>query len=171
MLIRDERPEDASRITHIQYTAFKGHPVHAPGAEPVEHHLVTGLRAANALTLSLLVEKGRQAVGHIAVSPAVVGAVQDGWFLLGPLGVLPPFQGQGLGSALVAEALRRLGQQGAAGVVLVGEPGFYTRFGFACWPDLGYPGVPGEYVLAARFGPAVPAGAIRAHPAFALAGV
>ncbi|KAF0234630.1 MAG: hypothetical protein FD177_657 [Desulfovibrionaceae bacterium] len=166
MLIRDERSEDVSRISQIHYAAFKGHPVHPPGAEPVEHHIVERLRASGALALSLLAEAGGDVVGHIALSPAVVGDDLDGWFLLGPVGVLPRLQGQGIGSGLVRESLRHMRDIGATGVVLVGDPGFYTRFGFVSVPGLIYTGVPDQYVLAACFGSKAPQGEIIAHEAF-----
>jgi putative acetyltransferase len=168
MLIRDERPEDVSRISQIQYAAFKGHPVHPPGSEPVEHLIVERLRASDALTLSLLAEVGGDVVGHIALSPAVVGDDPDGWFLLGPVGVLPHLQGQGIGSALVREALRHMRDIGATGVVLVGDPGFYTRFGFANVAGLIYRGVPDQYVLGACFGGKALQGEILAHEAFGM---
>lgn len=170
MHIRDERPgneQDSRAIIHIEYTAFKGHPMHAPGAEPTEHRIVERLRASGDLTLSLLAEVDGEPVGHVALSPAVVGADAAGWYLLGPVGVLPPMQGRGIGSALIREALRRLREAGALGVVLVGDPGYYARFGFARVPGLGYPGVPDQYVLAVRFGDRLPQGDIIAHAAFA----
>lgn len=170
MHIRDERPgneQDSRAITHIEYTAFKGHPMHTPGAEPTEHRIVERLRASGDLTLSLLAEVDGEPVAHVALSPAVVGADQTGWQLLGPVGVLPIMQGRGIGSALIRDALRRMRDAGALGVVLVGDPGYYTRFGFACVPGLGYPGVPDQYVLAVRFGQRLPQGDIIAHAAFA----
>ncbi|WP_027191407.1 GNAT family N-acetyltransferase [Fundidesulfovibrio putealis] len=171
MLIRDERPEDVSRISQIHYAAFKGHPVHPPGSEPVEHRIVASLRASGSLTLSLLAEVEGEAVGHIALSPAVVGGDSDGWFLLGPVGVLPGLQGRGIGSGLVRESLRQMRDMGAVGVVLVGDPGFYTRFGFVSVPGLIYPGVPDQYVLAARFADTTPNGDIVAHKAFNITAV
>lgn len=174
MLIRDERPEDASRISQIHYAAFKGHPVHPPGSEPVEHRIVERLREAGALAFSRLAEVGGEVVAHIALSPAVVGNDPNGWFLLGPVGVLPHFQGQGLGSALVRESLRHMrdmGDMGALGVVLVGDPGFYARFGFANVPGLIYSGVPDQYVLAACFGGKAPQGEIVSHEAFGMTDV
>jgi putative acetyltransferase len=170
MHIRDERPgneQDSRAILHIEYTAFKGHPMHAPGAEPTEHLIVERLRASGDLTLSLLAEVDGEPVGHVTLSPAVVGADRSGWYLLGPVGVLPPMQGRGIGSALIRDVLRRMREAGALGVVLVGDPGYYVRFGFARVPDLGYPGVPGQYVLAVRFGDRLPQGDIIAHAAFA----
>ncbi len=166
MRIRDERPDDVSRISRIHYAAFTGHPVHAPDAEPFEHHIVERLRASGALTLSLLAEVGAEAVGHIALSPAAVADNHAGWFLLGPIGVLPPFQGRGIGSALVRESLRRMRDMGALGIVLVGDPGFYARLGFENVQGLVYQGVPDRYVLAAGLAGASPTGRIIAHTAF-----
>jgi len=171
MLIRDERPEDVFRISQIHYTAFKGHPVHPPGSEPVEHRIVASLRASGSLTLSLLAEVEGETVGHVALSPAVVGDDPNGWFLLGPVGVLPRLQGRGIGSGLVRESLRQMRDMGAAGVVLVGDPGFYTRLGFANVPGLIYPGVPDQYVLAACFADTTPNGDIVAHEAFGMTAV
>ncbi len=144
--------------------------MHPPGAEPVEHRIVARLRASGSLALSLLAEVGGEAVGHIALSPAVVGETRNGWFLLGPVGVLPPFQGQGIGSALVRESLRRMREARAAGIVLVGDPGFYARFGFGNVQGLIWPGVPDQYVLAACFGDTLPTGEIIAHQAFGVSG-
>jgi putative acetyltransferase len=169
MHIRDERPDDASTISQIHYAAFKDHPVHPPGSEPVEHLIVERLQACGDLTLSLVAEEGGKVTGHIAISPAVVGEDKTGWYLLGPVGVLPSLQGKGIGSALVSEALSRMRAMGAAGVVLVGDPSFYTRFGFANVPGLGYPGVPDQYVLAACLGGRAPKGDIAAHEAFSMA--
>ena len=166
MLLQDERFEDVIRISQIQYAAFKGHPMHAPGAEPVEHRIVERLRAADALTLSLVATVDGEAVGHIALSPAVVGEAGHGWFLLGPVGVLPQHQGRGVGSALVRETLQRAREADAFGVVLVGDPGFYARLGFRNAPGLLYRGVPDRYVLAAWFGETLPHGGIIAHEAF-----
>jgi len=82
--------------------------------------------------------------------------------------VLPRFQGQGIGSALVREALRRMRTLGAKGVVLEGDPGFYARFGFETVQGLAYPGTPDQYVLAVCLGDTAPQGEIIAHRAFAL---
>jgi putative acetyltransferase len=170
MLIRDERPDDVECISQIHYAAFKDHPMHPPGTEPVEHRIVERLRASGDLALSLLAEAGGEAAGHVALSPAVVGEERSGWFLLGPVGVLPRLHGQGIGSALVRESLRRLRGTGAAGIVLVGDPGFYTRLGFGTVPGLVYRGVPDQYVLAACLGDHVPQGEILAHEAFGAPG-
>lgn len=166
MIIRHEQNADAEAISRLHYAAFLNHPQHPPGAEPVEHLIVERLRAAGALTLSLVAEEDGAVAGHIAISPAAVGDASRGWFLLGPIGVLPGCQGRGIGSALMRETMDIMKRQGAAGIVLVGDPGFYERFGFASRQGLTHAGVPSQYVLAAIFGDAHPSGAIAAHEAF-----
>lgn len=168
LTIREENDSDIQRIERIEYAAFKDHPMHPPGTEPVEHRIVTRLREVGELSLSLLAEEDGRAVGHIALSPAVVGEFFRGWFILGPVGVLPEQQNQGVGSKLIREALDWLRQGGAAGVVLVGDPGFYVRFGFASHPGLTYPDVPDQYVLGLSFTDAPPKGDIVPPAAFAM---
>lgn len=124
------------------------------------------LRQGEAQSLSLVAEKEGQLVGHIAISLARVGEDESGWYLLGPIGVLPEHQGTGVGSALMRAVLERMRTRGARGIILVGDSEFYGRFGFTCRPGLDYPGVPAQYVLALTFAGAELRGEIRAHPAF-----
>lgn len=166
MLLKNEQHKDIERISQIQYAAFKDHPIHAAGAEPVEHLIVERLRKANALTLSILAEEKGEAVGHIAISPAVVGRSSQGWYLLGPVGVMPQHQGKGIGSTLIHEALGRMGNMGADGIVLVGDPAFYKRFGFKNVPGITYEGIPGQFILTLPFTNRNTEGAIVAHEAF-----
>lgn len=160
MIIRPEKAGDVEGISRLQYAAFKDHPQHPPGAEPTEHIIVEGLRAAGALALSLVAEEDGILAGHIALSPAAVGESAAGWFLLGPVGVLPPMQGRGIGSALVRAAMEDMRSRGALGIVLVGDPAFYGRFGFGSSEGLTYAGVPPQYVLAAVLGGVPPCGGI-----------
>ena len=51
-------------------------------------------------------------------------------FLLSPMAVAPNRQGQGVGQALLTEALARLGAGGVNAAVTYGDPAFYGRVGF-----------------------------------------
>ena len=165
MLIRNEHKNDIDRISQIQFAAFDGHPIHA-GAAPTEHLIVERLRAANALTLSLVAEENGEALGHIAISPTIVGDCNQGWFLLGPVGVVPNKQRQGIGSALIREVLMQLQENSAEGIVLVGDPEYYNRFDFKNFSGLSYSGVPEQFVLGFSFSDKEPEGEIIAHEAF-----
>jgi putative acetyltransferase len=72
---------------------------------------------------------------------------------------------RGGGSRLMREALRILREQGAAGCVVLGEPEYYSRFGFQADPNLILPEVPAEYFQAIAFGSGRPHGIVTYHEA------
>jgi len=160
--IRPETASEIGAIREINIAAFCDHPI----SRQTEHLIVEALRDAGALEVSLVAVSEGRAVGHIAFSKATVGDPESEWFLLGPVAVLPALQGQGVGSALVESGLAELRSRHAVGCVLVGDPGYYRRFGFSTFPDLTYEGVPHEYVLALPFAEAEPRGSIVANAAF-----
>jgi predicted N-acetyltransferase YhbS len=166
IIVRPESPADSTAIELVTVAAFRD----APHAAHTEQFIVAALRRAGQLTVSLVAELGGDIVGHVAVSPVVLSDDSPGWFGLGPISVLPEHQGRGIGSRLMRETLQRLRDSGARGCVLVGDPGFYQRFGFRAVPSLTYPGVPAEYLLALAFGPAVPRAEVRFHAAFGAQG-
>ncbi len=160
--IRDETTLDVPLITALTEAAF----LNAPHTAHTEHFIVNALRRAGQLTLSLVAERDGVVVGHVAVSPVSVSDGATGWYGLGPISVLPALQGQGIGSALMHAAMDGLRARGAAGCLLVGDPAYYTRFGFRPVPGLVYPGIPPEYFMALAFDAAVPQGTVSFHAAF-----
>lgn len=155
--IRPERPQDAAAIGDLTTRAFAA-AAHASGTE-------AALRASGRLALSLVAEHGGAIAGHVAFSPVTIGDAA-GWFALGPLSVAPQRQRQGIGAALIGQGLARLHAAGARGVVLLGDPGYYGRFGFAADPALRYPGAPSEYLLRQVLRGETPAGQVVFDPAF-----
>lgn len=127
MLIRREVAGDTHAVRAVHGAAFP-----APaGAAPAEVALVDALRRSPAWIprLSLVAAVGARVVGHVVCtratldgSHAVVG--------LGPLGVLPDRQGAGVGSALVHAVLGAADALDEPLVGVLGEPGYYGRFGF-----------------------------------------
>ncbi len=105
-------------------------------------------------------------VGHIAFSPALIDGQDLGWYTLGPVAVLPGHQGQGIGAALIREGLEGLRALGARGCVLVGDPGYYTRFGFRNLPALRVDDVPPEFLMGLLLQGELPRGLVTHHPAF-----
>ena len=166
MIIRDEMPADRPALHHLIAAAFRDH----PHSRQTEVAILEALRAAGALTLSLVAEQDGEVLGQVAASPIGLEGAAGAWFGLGPVAVRPDRQRQGIGQALVRAALARLAAAGAAGCALVGDPAYYARLGFRAWPGLDLPGVPPEVVLAVGFGASVPAGRLSFHPAFATAG-
>lgn len=160
--IRTEEPSDIAVIAEVTEQAFR-HAAHTCGRE---HLLVADLRAAGALTVSLVAVANREIVGHVAASPVTVPESAGGWFGIGPLSVLPNFQRKGIGSRLMEAALTALRTRGARGCVLVGDPKFYSRFGFHSDPTLTVPGIPPEVCLNFRLQPNNDHGFANFHPAF-----
>jgi putative acetyltransferase len=127
---------------------------------------VEALRADGALTVSLVAEVEGKVVVHIAFSPAAINGVHDRWFMVGPVAVLPALQRRGIGTKLVNEGLNVMRAMGAQGCVLVGDPAYYTRFGFRHNPALTLDDVPPEVFLCLPMTESVPHGKVEHHPAF-----
>ena len=162
MIIRPETPNDYDSIRGILIAAFANHPY----SHQTEHLIVEGLRADNALTLSLVAEVDGRVVGQIAFSPVKIDGKDCEWLGLGPVAVTPGLQRQGIGQALVNEGLKQIRGLGAQGCVLVGDPAFYRRFGFENNPALPVEGVPPEFTMCLPIGDQVPVGSVTFHPAF-----
>lgn len=162
ILIRSETSSDVDAITKVTEAAFKTLAV----SRHTEQFIVVALRAAKALTISLVAEVDGRVAGHIAFSPVAISDGTPNWYGLGPVSVLPEFQKQGIGSALIKEGLSRLKNLGAKGCCLVGHPGYYTRFGFQNTPGLGLAGVPDEVFFALSFDGRIPQGNVEFHEGF-----
>jgi putative acetyltransferase len=160
--IRAEAEQDASAIAAVTQAAFAGH----PHSRQTEHHIVAALSAAGALLVSLVAEAKGEVIGHVAFSPVRIDGADMGWVGLGPVSVRPDQQGRGIGTRLVEAGLAAVRNLGKRGCVLVGEPGFYGRFGFRPAPGLVLPDVPPEYFLALSFADAMPRGIVAFHPGF-----
>lgn len=162
LLIRPETPADVESIAAVTEIAFRTLAI----SSHTEQFIVAALRAAQALTVSLVAEMDGRVVGHIAFSPVTISDGSPQWYGLGPVSVLPDLQRQGIGSALVNEGLARLKALGARGCCLVGHPEYYRRFGFENTPGLGYEGVPAEFFFALSFDGHLPQGTVEFHEAF-----
>ncbi|MBU1041388.1 MAG: N-acetyltransferase [Proteobacteria bacterium] len=166
MNIRPETFADHAAIRKINNAAFAVHLF----SRQTAHLIVDALRAEGALTVSLVAEDvlagDVRIVGHIAFSKEPVDGRDLGWYLLGPVAVLPDLQRKGIGSKLVLAGLAKLRKRNAAGCALVGDPALYARLGFRQAVGLSWPGVPAKFVLYQPLCGDEPNGAISHHPAF-----
>ena len=139
--IREETPEDISAIRTINLQAF---------GSPEEAAIVDALRESCDDLLSLVAESGGQVVGHILFSPATIEAERGPVHGMGlaPMAVLPGYQRQGFGSALVRHGLAMLRDRGCPFVIVLGHPEYYPRFGFELASKYGitsqWAGIPDE---------------------------
>jgi putative acetyltransferase len=162
LLIRSENPADDAAISHVIEQAFQKQQYSSHN----EQFIVTALRKANALSISLVAILNQHIVGHIAISPVKISSGVQGWYGLGPVAVLPEWQLQGIGSALIQSGLSQLKAHSAKGCVVLGDPDFYTQFGFKAVPELILEHVPAQYFQALAFQGDIPQAYVSYHPAF-----
>ena len=160
LTVRRERVGDEEPLRAVHRAAF----ARGGGGEPVEVGLVDALRADPAWLphLSLVAVVDIEIVGHVVATRATVDGVPA--LGLGPIGVLPVFQGRGVGTALTYALLGAAQARDETLVVLLGEPAYYGRFGFVAASELGV-GAPdpawGGYFQALALSDAAPSGSFR----------
>jgi putative acetyltransferase len=162
IVIRSENDADVRAITEVTVAAFRTLEI----SNHTEQFIIEALRVAKALTVSLVAEVNDRVVGHIAFSPVTISDDTRNWYGLGPVSVLPEYQRQGIGEALIREGLSRLREMNARGCCLVGHPDYYRKFGFKNMPGLVHEGVPQEVFFARSFDGHIPQGTVTFHDGF-----
>ncbi len=168
MYVRAENSGDYAAVHEINSRAFD---------REDEANLVDILRAAGIELISLVAEiTGGKRVGHALFSPVQIdypGRDRAGCraIALGPIGVLPEFQGSGVGAALIEVGLEACRQQGYDLVFVLGHSSYYPRFGFKQAGLLNFRcewDVPEEAFMVLKVGEAADCrgGIVRYHPAF-----
>lgn len=124
VLIRPETPADREGIAEVNRQAF---------GQADEARLMEELRTGGFVRVSLVAEVDSRIVGHILFSdlPIVSENHTTAALSLAPLAVLPECQRQGIGQALVIEGLATCRSLGHRIVMVLGDPGYYARFGFS----------------------------------------
>jgi predicted N-acetyltransferase YhbS len=171
VVIRDEEPADRDGSVRVVRAAF--------GSDE-EAEIVHAVRDL-AGSFALVAVDGGHVIGHVQMSRAWIGETDV--LSLGPIGVQPSRQGEGVGSRLVRASLEVSADRGEVAVMLLGAPSYYGRFGFVPGSTFGlanpFAGVDeGDFVVREEdFQVAVLAdplpgfvGAVRWHPAFGQAG-
>ena len=122
--IRQEYPPDRDAIWRVNQEAFGG---------SAEADLVDALRNGGFAAVSLIAEVDGRIVGHIMFSEVTIqtNKVPFEILSLAPMAVLPRFQRQGIGSALVEAGIEECRKLGYSSIVVLGHPEFYPRFGFS----------------------------------------
>ena len=119
--IRDSVPDDVAALESLYQGAF-------PDEDLLP--LVTDLLREATTVWSLVGTVGLQLVAHVIFTPCGVTGTTSTVALLAPLAVAPEFQRRGIGTAIVQTGFQRLEDAGIAQVLVLGDPGYYARFGF-----------------------------------------
>jgi len=117
--IRPARSGDATAIGDILRAAFD---------TDAEARLVDALHDDRDAVIALVAEETGQVVGMVLLSMLEAPA---GALALAPVAVHPDCQGTGIGTALVRAAIAAARDRGSSAIFLLGEPGYYERFGFS----------------------------------------
>ncbi|MBE9552252.1 MAG: N-acetyltransferase [Proteobacteria bacterium] len=122
-LIRHETPADILTIHAVNQAAFE---------TAAEAALVDALRENGKFALSLVAFIEGEIVGHILFTDIEMepGGAEARILGLAPMAVRPDRQGRGIGSALVRRGLEDCRELGYRGIVVLGHPAFYSKFGF-----------------------------------------
>ena len=126
VVVRAEEAGDASKIANVLSKAF----ARLGYDTPPEVGLVAQLRDSDAWlpNLSIVAVVAGVIVAHALLSRVWVG--RSPALVLGPVAVLPAHQNQGVGTHVVNAALVAADRAGERLVVVLGDPAFYSRFGF-----------------------------------------
>lgn len=169
MNIRTEQPADQQAVYDVVKRAFET-AAHRDGNEQA---LVNALRDSDAFIpeLSLVAEQGGKIVGHILFTKVQIGTQQA--LALAPLSVLPEYQRQGIGSALISEGHKRAALLGYSYSVVLGSETYYPRMGYVTartWGILPPFDVPDENFMAYRLREDAPevSGIVRYAAAFGI---
>lgn len=160
--VRPEAAADIESIREINRSAF---------GVSVEANLVDRLRADGDLLLSLVAEDAGRIIGHCGFSRLTIhgdSRITQG-VSLGPVAVLPDRQRHGIGKAMIRNGIDRIRQSGETLIFVLGDPDFYSRFGFDADTAAAYrTPYDGPYLQALRLSEDVPVrGEVRYAPAFA----
>ena len=158
--IRPAEEADRGVIRALVESAFAG---------PAEADLVEALVADADEVLELVAEIDGQVVGHVLFSRLGVESAHRSAdaVALAPLAVDPAHWRKGVGAALVEEAHRRLRLAGETLSVVLGAPGYYSRFGYTRARAAGFSSnYQGEALQALAWGSAPSAGRLVYATAF-----
>ena len=128
--VRREKLEDIQAIREVNEQAF---------GQPQEANIVDKIRNNCEDILSMVAIVQNRIVGHILFSPSIIesenGRVEG--MGLAPMAVVPKYQRQRIGSALIRDGIDILRKRSCPFIIVLGHPDYYPRFGFVSAFDYG----------------------------------
>jgi putative acetyltransferase len=133
LVIRNEREIDFRTVEELTREAFWN--VQVPGCN--EHFCLHNMRGSiDFITeLDFVAELDGKLVGNIVYTHGRI--IDDAGKIskvicFGPISVLPAYQSQGIGGALIRHSCDKARSMGFTSVCIYGDPRYYARFGFRC---------------------------------------
>lgn len=156
IIIRQEQTTDFEQIYDLVKVAFQT----AKVSDGKEQDFVNQLRSSGSYIpeLALVAEENHKLIGHIMLTKNYISnsGSKTKTLLLAPISVALEYRNKGVGSKLIHKSFELAKSMGYESVVLVGDPAYYSRFGFKKSVDLGIRylhDIPEEYVLACELVP------------------
>lgn len=135
IMVRIEEKRDHRAVEELTRKAFfREERIEKLGVGCTEHYMVHKLREEDGIMdLNFVAEIDGKVVGHVIYSNSHVVNDHGERFQVinfGPLSVLPEYQKQGVGSALMKHSIEEAKRLGYGGILFFGHPTYYPRFGF-----------------------------------------
>jgi putative acetyltransferase len=154
MAIRPEESADRAAVHELHCTAFGTH---------AEADLVEALHESGDVMFSLVAESQGEIVGHVLFSRI---AGPTACLALAPIAVQPDQQRRGIGRQLIEAGIAEAADGGWRAIFVLGDPAYYTKFGFTAEAAAGFPSpYAGEHFMARFLGDGPPAPGPIAHAA------
>lgn len=149
MELRLETEKDYRTVEEITREAFWN--LYVPGCD--EHLLVHKIRTHPDFIpeLDFVAELNGQVVGNIMYSHSKVideHGHEHGVITFGPVSVLPAFQKQGIGAALIKHSAKIAAEMGFCAIVIYGFPEYYHKLGFKSASEFGISRADGKFAKA-----------------------
>lgn len=131
VIINKTNKQDYHQTENLTREAFWD--VYKPGCD--EHLILHNIRNSQCFIgeLDLVATVNNNIVGHIICTIAKVVDVKEKMHIVlcvGPISVMPEYQGKGIGSKLMRRSISIAKELGFPGMILFGNPNYYHRFGF-----------------------------------------
>jgi putative acetyltransferase len=149
IIIKNENEKDYRIVEELTREAFWN--LYVPGCN--EHFLLHNLRNSPDFIseLDFIARKDGQIVGHIVYSRGIIKdqqGIEKEVICFGPVSVLPEYQKQGIGSALINHTIKIARAMGYPAVLIYGDPRYYSRFGFRCAEKYDIKTADGKFAIA-----------------------
>jgi putative acetyltransferase len=121
---------DEARISAVQRAAF---------GRIAEASLVERLRSDGLIITSIVADLGPRIIGSVIFSKLLIFTVPETMHAvaLGPVAVHPNYQGRGVGTEIIRAGLDKCRELGYPAAIVLGDPGYYERFGFSAEASAG----------------------------------